>query len=140
MNIVFKKIFPLFIFLCFLTANSSPKIAIQEVKGTYTVDSIKQERGYFIVKLKKSSPTKKDKMLIIELNHPNETFFSESRTLDLFAETISKNDNEVEAIRIVINRGKGQNRIFIPSRRMKELDFGESFLKMHGTENDYRVL
>ncbi len=134
------KSFSILVFLCLLATNSPKKTATHQIKGTYIVQSVKQEKDYYLIKFKKSQPTKDDKIVVIELNHPNENFFKENNTLDFFADTLNKDDNEVEAMQIVINRGKGRNRIFIPSRRMKDLNLGESFLKMHGTTNDYRIL
>ena len=128
-----------FVFASLLFAQE--KSELKHVQGSFQVQLIRRESNYVTIQFRKMKADKDDKVIVLEVPRLNEGVLSQGSILEIAATVKEKNKDELEAVSVLLHLDKGRRRLWLSSRNANSLNLeGTSFLKMHGTENDYHLM
>lgn len=116
---------------------------IVNVEGKYQICSVEEVHGYTRVRFEKYPSSKESKDILIELSSINPNLMQKGIVLDLTAQILEETKDVIEAeqVLLIFPRHNAKTSVWFLSRKAKLVNFSNaSFLKMHGSENDYLIL
>lgn len=133
-----------FVFASSANASESEKKPSVKVEGAYKVQSIEKHSAHTIIRFEKYPEVKENKVVVLEVSELNHGLLRKEDVLEISAEVVDQGKGILEAEQVLLSlqRESGKMRVWLLSRKGKGvLNLqNTSYLKMHGSENDYLIL